>query len=188
MEREGKKYEEYAYILDYLPHGRPGAPRTAHTGQGVIQMVGESYFTLLEAVLKKEADYGIRERIYVGKDGRTKVSHILGRISYDDLTSASKAELPSVIEAIVQANEWRFVDFFNQSQPVTPRMHSMELIPGIGKRLMFQIIDQREKAPFTSFEDLQKRVNIPDPARLVARRILKELSEDEKYQLFTRPV
>ena len=63
----------------------------------------------------------------------------------------------------------------------------MELIPGIGKRLMWQILDQRERVPFESFEDMQNRVNITDPVKLLARRVLKELSEDEKYTLFTRP-
>jgi putative nucleotide binding protein len=67
-------------------------------------------------------------------------------------------------------------------------MHSMELIPGIGKRLMRQILDQRERVSFSNFEDLKQRVNLTDPSKLIARRVLKELSEDEKYSLFTRPL
>lgn len=188
VERERKKYEEYAYLLDELLHGRPGAPRTAYHGRGIIQIVGETYFTLLEAAPRKDVAFTIRERIYVGKEGRTKVSHILGRVTYGELTSAAKAELPAVVETIIRSDEGRFIDFFNSSQPVTPRMHSMELIPGIGKRLMWQILDQRERQPFSGFEDLQSRVNLTDPVRLLARRVLKELSEDEKYQLFTRPM
>jgi len=186
VERERKKYEEYAYVLDDLPHGRPGASRGAYHAGGIIQIVGETYFTLLEAAPRKDAVFTIRERIYVGKTGRTKVSHVLGRIAYGELTSAAKAELPIVVETIIKADEERFISFFNDSQPVTPRMHSLELVPGIGKRLMWQIIDQRERQPFASFEDLQSRVNITDPAKLLARRVLKELSEDEKYLLFTR--
>jgi predicted nucleic acid-binding OB-fold protein len=42
--------------------------------------------------------------------------------------------------------------------------------------------------PFDTYEDLKSRVNITDPAKLLARRVLKELSEDEKYQIFTRPI
>lgn len=186
MERESKKYEEYAYVLEELPHGRPGAPRTQFHGRPVIQMVGETYFTLLEAVPRPDASFNIRERIYVGKKGRTKIEHILGRISYDELTSAAKAELQAAVEAIIRANPGPFIAFFNNSQPMTPRMHAMELVPGIGKRLMWQILDQRERVPFDSFEDLQSRVNLTDPAKLLARRVLKELSEDEKYMLFTR--
>lgn len=188
MEREGKKYEEYAYVLDELPHGRPGASRPTYHARGIIQIVGETYFTLLEAAPRKDATFAIRERIYVGREGRAKVSHILGRVTYDELTSAAKAELHGVVEHIIRSNEKRFISFFNASQPVTPRMHAMELIPGIGKKLMWQILEQRERRPFEGFEDLQNRVNIPDPVKLLARRVLKELSEKEKYLLFTRPM
>ncbi len=187
MYRDQKKYEEYAYVLDFLPHGRPGAPRTPHTSAGVIQMVGESYFTLLEASPMKDANYTPRDRIFVGKGDRALVSHIIGRIAYNDLTSSAKAELPGVVEVIVKANEAFFVNFFNISQPVTPRMHSLELIPGIGKRLMFQILDIREKFPFKSFQDIEERASLKDPAGLITKRVLEELSQEEKYLLFTRP-
>ncbi|HUS78279.1 MAG TPA: DUF655 domain-containing protein [Patescibacteria group bacterium] len=188
MERAPKKYEEYAYVLDDLPHGRPGTQRSSYHGNPIIQIVGETYFTLLEAVPRGDMPYNIRERIYVGKKGRTVVEHILGRINYSDLTSSAKAELPLVAETIIRSDVPKFITFFNESQPVTPRMHSMELVPGIGKRLMWQILDQRERVPFDSFEDLQNRVNITDPAKLLARRVLKELSEEEKYNIFTRPM
>jgi putative nucleotide binding protein len=186
--REPKKYEEYAYVLDYLPHGRPGAPRTSHTTQGTLQLVGEEYFTLLEASPIPDAEYNIRDKIFVGKGDRGLVGHILGRINYEELTSSAKAELPAVIEIIVQENEKRFVDFINESQSLTPRMHSLELIPGIGKRLMFQILELRERYPFESYEDLKTRTSLSDPVKLIARRALKELSEAEKYYIFTRPV
>ena len=188
MERERKKYEEYAYLLDELPHGRPGASRPTYHARGIIQIIGETYFTLLEAEPRKDSTFAIRERIYVGKEGRTKVSHILGRITYEELTSAAKAEIPAVVETIIKSSVKRFIDFFNTSQSVTPRMHAMELIPGIGKKLMWQILEQRERQPFKGFEDLQDRVNITDPVKLLARRVLKELSEEEKYMIFTRPM
>jgi putative nucleotide binding protein len=186
--RDQKKYEEYAYILDYLPHGRPGAPRSPHTAGGVLQIVGESYFTLLEAAPKKDAEYNIRDRIYVGKGDRALVGHILGRVAYGELTSSAKAELPSIVETIVVNSEPFFINFFNTSQPVTPRMHSLELIPGIGKKLMFHILEERERKPFTSFADLQQRINLNEPVPLIARRVLEELSQEEKYYLFTRPM
>ena len=187
MFRDQKKYEEYAYVLDYLPHGRPGVPRTPHTAGGVLQLIGESYFTLLEASPKKEAVYNIRDRIFVGKGERALVSHIISRIAYSDLTSSAKAELPSIIEQIVIQNEPFFVNFFNTSPSVTPRMHSLELLPGIGKKLMFHILDLREKAPFKSFNDVEERVGLKTPAKQVAQRVLMELSGEEKYLLFTRP-
>ena len=188
MYREPKKYEEYAYVLDYMPHGRPGAPRTTHSAQGALQLLGEGYFTLLEASPKPEAEYNIRDKIFVGKGDRALVGHILGRITYEELTSAARAELPLIVETVVRENEWKFINFVNESQSLTPRMHSLELIPGIGKRLMFQIIDLRERYPFESYDDLKERTSLSDPVKLISRRVLKELSEDEKYYIFTRPV
>jgi putative nucleotide binding protein len=186
--REPKKYEEYAYVLDYLPHGRPGAPRTSHSAQGTLQLLGDEYFTLLEATPKDDAEYNIRDKIFVGKGDRALVDHILGRIAYDELTSSAKAELPQAIEVVVLENEKRFIDFINDSPSLTPRMHSLELIPGIGKRLMFQILELRERYPFESYEDLKERTSLSDPVKLISRRVLKELSEEEKYYIFTRPV
>jgi putative nucleotide binding protein len=185
--RDDKRYEDYAYVLEYLPHGRPGATRTGHTSTGVIQLIGESYFTLLEAAPKKNVEYNIRDRIFVGKGDRAFVSHIIGRINYETLTSAAKADLPIVVEDIVKNIEKSILKFINNSQPVTPRMHSLELIPGIGKRLMFQILEQRERMPFESFEDLQSRVNLAHPTQLIVRRIIEELKGEEKYSIFVRP-
>ena len=92
-----------------------------------------------------------------------------------------------MIEKIVKNREKWFVNFFNTSQAITPRMHALELIPGIGKKYMWQILEEREKAPFKDFEDLQKRVNLPNPVKLLTRRILEEISGESKYNLFTRP-
>lgn len=188
MEREGKKYEEFAYIIDYLPQGRLGSQKPVFGGEGIVQMIGGAYFTLLEAIPRRGETLQIGDMVYVGKRGRTQISHIVGRISYDGLTPMAKAELLTVIEKMIKSQEQRFLKFFNESQPITPRMHAMELIPGIGKKLMWQVLNQRDVKKFTSFDDLKERANIPDPVKLLARRILDELSKEEKYRLFTRPV
>jgi len=188
MEREKeleKRYEEYAYVLDFLPHGRPGA-RPGYRAGALVQVIGEEFFTLLEAIAKEGTVLTPSEKVYVGKDARDKITYIIGRIGYDELTSAAKMELAAAIEKIVINRESWFVNFFNTAQAVTPRMHALELIPGIGKKYMWQILDERERNPFRSFEDLQQRANIPSPAKLVAKRILEELSGEGKYQIFTR--
>jgi len=52
---------------------------------------------------------------------------------------------------------------------------------------MWIILGQREKKPFTSFGELKQRTGIHEPVKLVGRRILEELSEEEpKYRIFTR--
>lgn len=185
---ERKKYEEFAWVLDHLPQGKPGAAGSTYRAEPLIQALGETFFTLLEAVVIRNAAFTAHERVYVGKEQpRGKIIHITGRIGYEDLTSTSRAELPAVIDEIVKSQEARFVEFFNISTPVTPRMHSLELLPGIGKKYLWSIISARDRKPFDSFDDVQKRANIPNPAKLVSRRILEELSAEQKYYIFTRP-
>jgi putative nucleotide binding protein len=185
VERSEKRYEEYAYVLDYLPHGRPGAHPGYRAG-ALVQVVGEEYFTFLEVVAREGIILKPADRVYVGKDSRRKITYIIGRITYDDLTSNAKLELEMTVEKIVINREKWFVYFFNSAQAVTPRMHALELIPGIGKKYMWQILDERDRKPFQSFEDLQNRANMPNPSKLIARRILEELAGESKYRLFTR--
>ena len=185
MEKVEKRYEEYAYVIDFLPHGRPGA-RPGYRAGALVQVVGEEFFTLLEAIVKEGVVLKPYDRVYVGKDPRDKITYIIGRIGYDELTSTAKMELSPAIERIVLNREQWFINFFNAAQAITPRMHALELIPGIGKKYMWQIINERERNPFKSFDDLQQRANIPSPAKLVTKRILEELSGESKYRLFTR--
>ncbi len=189
MEREKNPtrplYEEYAYVLDYLLHGKPGT-RTRYRAEAVVQIMGEGYFTLLEATVRSGVTLKPYDRVYVGKDKRDEITYIIGRVGYDELTANAKMELENVIERIVLNREEWFVNFFNTAQPITPRMHILELIPGIGKKYMWKILDERERKPFESFKDLQDRVNIPNPAKLITKRVFEELSGEGKYRLFTR--
>ncbi len=185
MERSEKRYEEYAYVLDYLPHGRPGA-RPGYRAGALIQVVGEEYFTFLEAIARDGIVLKTSDRVYVGKDSRRKITYIIGRINYEDLTSNAKMELSGTIEKIVLNREKWFINFFNTAQAITPRMHALELIPGIGKKYMWQIVDERDRKPFQNLEDLQNRSNMPTPSKLITRRILEELAGESKYRLFTR--
>jgi putative nucleotide binding protein len=184
-----KRYEEYAYVLDFLQHGRPGFRATGRAGYragALIQCVGEEFFTLLEALVKEGLMLKPNDRVYVGKDSREEVTYIIGRIGFDELTASAKAELPSVISRIVLNREKWFVNFFNTARAITPRMHALELVPGIGKKYMWEVINMRERKPFESFEDLQKRTELPNPVKLVTKRVLEELEGDSKYRLFTR--
>jgi putative nucleotide binding protein len=180
-----KRYEEFAYVLDYLPYSRPGA-KPSFRGGTLVQVVGEEFFTLLEAIMKGGVALKPIDRVYIGKDSRREITSIMGRIGYEELTSAAKIELPTVVEKIVLNRERWFINFFNTARAITPRMHALELIPGIGKKYMWQILNEREKNPFKNFEELQQRANIPSPGKLVTKRILEELSGESKYRLFTR--
>ena len=184
-----KRYEEYAVVLDFLLNGRPSFRPTGRAGYragALIQCIGEEFFTLLEALVKEGLMLKPNDRVYVGKEAREEVTYITGRIGFDELTAAAKAELPSVISRIVLNREKWFVNFFNTARAITPRMHALELVPGIGKKYMWQVINERERKTFESFEDLQKRTELPNPVKLVTKRIMEELEGDSKYRLFTR--
>jgi putative nucleotide binding protein len=185
-EKESRQlYEENAYILDYLPFGKPGTKGKFRAG-AVVQIVGTIYFTLLEANVRTGVVLKPLDKVYVGKEARHEITYILGRVGYDELTANSKMELETAIERIALEREKRFVNFFNTAQPITPRMHALELIPGIGKKYMWDILNEREKKPYDSFQELQNRVNIPSPAKLIVKRVIEELSSETKYRLFTR--
>jgi len=181
--------EDYVYILDYLAKGRSDVP--SFKRKPVVYGLGESQFTLLELIPKRDATFTISERIYVGKDAvqRTKIEKIKGRINYEELTSTAHGELPYVILDIVHHTEERFVKFFNEANAISTRFHTLELLPGLGKKMMLEIVDARKKQAFTSFKDMQDRIDfLRAPDKLIAKRIELELTDpDQKYRLFTRP-
>ena len=79
----------------------------------------------------------------------------------------------------------KFVDFFNKAQPISTRMHQLELLPGVGKKHMWEILEQRKEKPFESFEDIKKRVKLmPDPEKVIIKRILLETEGKEKHKIF----
>ena len=64
-------------------------------------------------------------------------------------------------------------------------MHQLELLPGIGSKHLWEILEERKKKPFESFEDIKKRVSlIPDPEKMITKRIIEELEDKDKYRLF----
>ncbi len=88
---------------------------------------------------------------------------------------------------MVEQREKEFVDFFNKAGPITIRQHSLELLPGVGKKHMFDILDEREKKNFESFKEISERINLmPDPKRVIVDRILEELQGNCKYYLFVK--
>lgn len=182
-----ERKEENAVVIDVLIMGYMTDQRPAYKREPVVQAVGVDQFKLLELVPKAGADIQIYDRVYIGDAEREKVERVKRRISYDDLTATAKLELPFVVEQIVRENELRFVDFFNKSVPITPKFHMLHLLPGIGKKLMWEIIEQRGKKPFESFADISTRIkSLPHPDRMIVNRILHEIEDpDEKYHIFT---
>jgi len=180
------KKELNAIVLDVLMKGHPEDPRPVFKREPIVQAVGVTQFKLLELV-PKTLDLQIHEKVYIGDGEREKIERVKRRISYDELTQTARLELPYVIEQLVAEKEPEFVQFFNKSISITPKLHMLHLLPGIGKKLMWEILEEREKKPFESFADISQRIkSIPHPEKMVANRILEELQDPNvKYHVFT---
>ncbi len=183
FEQKREDLEEYGVVLDFLPTGKSFSVRP----EPIVQILGETRFTLLEAVPKVQG-IKIAERIYIGKGERDKISLIKSRLTYQNLTEVAKNELPTAITTIIKNNEKKFVGFFNTASPINIRMHSLELLPGIGKKHLTSLLDAREDKPFESFDDMIERVQLlQDPIKLLTDRILVELKGETRFYILTRP-
>ncbi|MEM0015397.1 MAG: DUF655 domain-containing protein [Zestosphaera sp.] len=183
--------EEFAIVLDFMPSGNPlDTHHPSHKNKPLAQAVGSTYFTLIEFHPKPGMWVSQGEKVCVSfrfRELRDKVGYVWGDpIRYDDLTSVAKSYLPEAIKSAVKDLEKVFVTFFNIAAPVTIKLHSLELIPGIGKKTMWTILEERKK-PFETFQDIQSRVKIPDPVALVTERLIKEIKGEERIYLFTDP-
>lgn len=184
MEQQKAK-EEHAVVLDFLQHGYPFDKRPSHKKTPIVQAIGRNHFTLLELVPKPGIFLQPYEEVYIGDDKREKIHHISGKLPMDKLTATANSELQHVVKELVIKNGKRFVDFFNKAQPLTTRMHQLELLPGLGKKHMWEIIEARKEKDFESFDDIKKRVKLmPDPEKTIVKRILIELQGDDKHRLF----
>jgi putative nucleotide binding protein len=157
MQKDLKK-DEWAIVLDYLPHGYYGM----RISQPVAQVLGEEYFSLLEVIVRDGVHLKVGSRVYIGDGKRDEIKFIKRRIDFKDLTGA-----------------------FNRAGPITTRLHQLELLPGIGKKHLWAIIAAKKEKPFESFEELKKRVSmLPDPEKMIIKRIMEELEDKDKYRLF----
>lgn len=180
------KREEVARILDYLPYGRTPDTRS-YQKQPIIQAVGEANFVLMEMTPKEGVVSSAGTRVYIGSGSRDIIDHVNRRIDYQELSNNAKLELSYQIPSIVLDNEARFIRYFNEAGPITTRMHALELLPGIGKKLMWAVLKERKKGPFKNFTDLMERVKgLHNPEKLIAKRVEDELMDERiKYRVFT---
>ncbi|WP_405303487.1 DUF655 domain-containing protein [Methanobrevibacter sp.] len=188
------KKEENAVVLDYLSRGYVKSDMSKFGGKAIAQAIGTEQFTLLELAPKNGVDLEIQDTVYIGKGKRDKIYRVLGKLDFENLTATSRIELEYAIRDIVEAQEDRFVEFFNTAEALSTRLHKLELIPGIGKKYMWEIIEAREEKPFESFEDFSKRLpTLADPAGMIVKRVQLELDTTNpkrgknKYNLFTQP-
>ena len=173
--------EENAIILEYLPNGYPLERKM----MPIAQAIGSTNLTLLELIPRRGVELKAGEEVYIGEGKRDKVYYINGRLPREKLTEPAKRQLEEFIKEFIKENTQRFIDFFNNSTAINKRIHQIELLPGMGKKHMQEILKQRNEKEFESFEDIKSRVqNLPDPTKAIEKRILQELTNIERYNLF----
>jgi putative nucleotide binding protein len=181
-----EKKEVNAVILDVLPKGYPNDPRPIYKREALVLAVGVEQFKLLE-LTPKTMDIEIGDIVYIGGGERDKIDRVRRRIGYNELTHGAVQELPFVIEKIVKDREAEYVGFYNKAISITPKLHMLHLLPGIGKKILWELIGEREKKPFESFVDISTRVkSVPHPEKMILNRIIEEIQDPEmKYRIFT---
>ncbi|MXR51531.1 DUF655 domain-containing protein [Halovenus sp. WSH3] len=172
-------------VLDFLPHGRTEDDRPQYEKEPLAYVLDSEEFELYEAITDSDANVSIGDRLDL--QSAEFVSRY-SSIGYEDLPGGAQSELEYVIEDLVEEQEQRFVDFYNDAQPITLRLHQLNLLPGIGKKLRNNILDERKRKPFEGFEELEERIGgLHDPEQVLVDRIMEELREDDlKYRIFAR--
>ncbi len=176
-------------VLDFLAHGRSDDDRPQYQKSPLAYALGVERFQLYELTVDADADVGIGDELVVDPpDERPPHIESVRQVEHGDLSGGAQSELEYAVEDIVEEDERRFVDFYNEAQPVTLRLHQLNLLPGIGKKLRNTILDQRKRKPFESFAELEERVSgLHDPEGVIVDRIMEELRErDLKYRIFAR--
>ena len=182
-----KKFRE-VIILDILLHGHPEEDKPSWSKTPIAQVLTLPDFVLYEVKCNKDSDIKVQEKnIYEEYLKQNKLGEVLKKIDYNELTNTSKALIQPILENEVLNYEEEFINFFNNSTSITPRMHSLKLLPGVGQKHMWEIIEARNRQKFTTFQDISDRTSMSHPAKQVALRIIKELQrEGVKYYLFSK--
>ncbi len=178
-----QRKEEYAIVLDFLPHGKSSEA----TKEPVAQVIGELNFTLLEVVTRPDVELAKGQRVYIGREERKEIDHIKGRVDYNQLTTSSQNELHDVVHEVIKQREADFVNFLNRAGPLNIRSHALELLPGIGKKHLDAITAARGTKAFENFHDFHQRVaHVTSIDEVFTQRVIEELKGESKYYLFAK--
>ena len=171
-ERKQRAKEEYVIVLDYLKHGYSNDSRPFHMKEPILQVIGKDHFVLLELIPKPKISFKANDEVYIGDGERDQIEYIKGSLK---------------VEKLVDENCEKYINFFNNSGPISLRSHQLEILPGIGKKHARELLAEREVEPFKDFEDIKKRISsVPNPKKAIIERILSELEDKDRFKLFVR--
>ena len=63
----------------------------------IVTAIGKDRLTLLEILGLENSTFDVGERIHIGKEGRTKVQSVLGKIDYAKISDSAQSEIPGVV-------------------------------------------------------------------------------------------
>ncbi|MBN1215031.1 MAG: DUF655 domain-containing protein [Candidatus Lokiarchaeota archaeon] len=189
--REKKQFikkERKVVILDLLPHGHIGDEKPSWSRNPIAQVITFPDFVLYEVKFNRDSKIKVQDiNTFEYFSENKQLNEVLTKIDFNDLTNTSKALIQSIIEKEIIESEETFINFFNNSTSITPRLHALKLIPGIGEKHMWEILKARDRQKFVTFQDIADRTSLSNPAKQIALRIVKELQrEDIKYYLFSK--
>ncbi|MCL4400752.1 DUF655 domain-containing protein [Candidatus Parvarchaeota archaeon] len=173
--------DEYADVIEYLPYGMPNS-RDRHPSAIILT----DSLSLLLAALKKDVVVEAGKKVYIGENKREEIHHIIERITPDKLNSSGMDTLNSLIQKAVIDNEKKYIGIINTLGPINVRLHALELIPGMGKKMTQKLLEERKKKAFESYSELNERLQLSSNiARGVEGRIFEEMENKDKYKIFT---
>jgi len=165
-----KEKDEFAVVLDIINQ------ENNYRNSSTIQAIGTKTYSLLELIPKPEADIKIGDKVYIGDGKRDEIQYIKRALYSDKLTNSAKSELIYTIMDIIDDREDEYINFLNNSGPITIRKHALELIPGVGKKHVKDLIEIREEKPFENFKDVKSRISfLSEPQKSFATRIIDEI-------------
>ena len=133
--RGQKRYEDKGIVLDLLTTEN-ARRRDIAKGEVRVQLIGTTWFTLLEVTPKDNENLMVQEEVELGKDEDSKILKIVSRITYDRLSTIAEKALDRAIDAVLVDSEKRFISWINQCDAISIRLHTLQLIKGIGPKFM----------------------------------------------------
>ncbi len=182
------KRERDVIVLDLLPHGHLEDEKPSWARSPLAQVITFPDFVLYEVKFNRDSEIKVQDKDKFEKFTESrKLSEVLRKIDFNDLTNTSKALIGTLLEKEVMNYEEEFINWINNAQSITPRLHALKLIPGIGTKHMWEIIEARNRQKFVTFKDISDRTSMSSPAKQITLRIIKELQrEGIKYYLFSK--
>ena len=171
------------FILDFYPQGKSLSRKYADDFNPLAVVISADRFQFFDIILKRGTNVSVGELMNISSSSKNVFK--IKKTSFNQLSDSAVDSLPEIVREIIKTSEQRFIRFLNYARPLTSQMHQLQLIPGIGNKRLWQILEARKKTLFESFEDVKERTGISDPILAFTNRIINEIKNEEKYFLFT---